>query len=35
LILEQSIAAAARALTKDVVTDFMDYRVHRISRVTN
>src|SRR3984893_15433250 len=33
LILEQSIAAAARALTKDVMTDFMNYRVHRISRV--
>lgn len=35
LILEQSIAAAARALTKDVVTDFMNYGVHRISRVTD
>jgi hypothetical protein len=30
LILEQSIAAAARALAKGMMTDFMDYGVHWI-----
>jgi hypothetical protein len=32
VILQQSIAAAARALTKDKVTDFVNYGVHWIPR---
>jgi len=32
LVLEQSVTVATSALAEDVMTDFMDYRVHWIYR---